>query len=71
VSGAEAQVDDASVGADLVAIHGWEDRQNDPAVWGSTSGLAVSHACVRVPANFAAGPLSAVPNGTLVHLLDQ
>jgi hypothetical protein len=66
VTGAVAAVDDAAVGGRQVAIHGWEGEQTNSAVWGPTSGLPVSHACVRVPKNFAAGPLSAAPNGTLV-----
>jgi len=71
VGGTEAEVDDAAVGGNLVAIHGWADLQSDPSVWGPQAGLAVSHACVRVPANFAVGPLSEVPNGTLVRVLAQ
>jgi hypothetical protein len=69
VTGQEAQVDDAAVGGSQVAIHGWEGAQTDPAIWGPTSGLAVSHACVRVPRDFALGPLTAAPNGTLVRFV--
>lgn len=69
VTGAVAEVDDAAVGGTQVAIHGWEGEQTNASVWGPTSGLPVSHACVRVPKNFAAGPLTVAPNGTLVGFI--
>jgi hypothetical protein len=69
VTGEVAKVDDAAVGGTQVAIHGWEGQQTNPSVWGPVNGLAASHACVRVPKDFALGPLTAAPNGTLVGFI--
>ncbi len=71
VTGAVAASDIATVGGAQVAIHGWEGEQTNPSVWGPTNGLAVSHACVRVPRDFAAGPLTAAPTGTLVRIVSS
>jgi hypothetical protein len=64
VEGSEAAVDDASLGADQVAIHGWNDEQSNPAVFGQ----AVSHACIRVPAMLLTHDVAQLPNGTPVFI---
>ena len=64
VVGNEASVDDAAIGANQVAIHGWGDREHDPSVFGQ----AISHACIRVPALFVTTQVAPLPNGTLVFI---
>jgi hypothetical protein len=64
VEGSEAAVDDASLGATQVGIHGWNDEQGNPAVFGQ----AVSHACIRVPAMFLTDDVAQLPNGTPVFI---
>ena len=43
------------------AIHGTYEVRN--------LGRPVSHGCVRVPRDFALGPMTAAPNGTLVRFV--
>jgi lipoprotein-anchoring transpeptidase ErfK/SrfK len=59
----------AELGSDaVVAIHGWEDQQTDPALWAGSHGLPITHGCIRVPADAMTGVMSQVPNGTPVVL---
>jgi lipoprotein-anchoring transpeptidase ErfK/SrfK len=59
----------AELGSDaVVAIHGWEDQQTDPALWDGLHGLPITHGCIRVPADAMTGVMSQVPNGTPVVL---
>ena len=52
--------------AGVIAIHGWEGEDVNPALWSDGHGMAVSHGCIRLPAAAMTGIFSQLPTGTPV-----